>query len=246
MDKARFADVERPDMPQATDAGAPAPNVSSATLIFRDILEGLYEGRFVPGQRLVEADLTRAYGVSRGSVREALSRLAAEGIVELNLHRGAQIRMMTRAEALNFITLLELLIGLAARLAAQKLKGAAKTSPERKKFQAVCRHLLGFEKKPESYELIRARNRFYQCLVEIGGNDALGRMLPLMSVHLLRVQFRAFLDVSNTDRFAGYRQISEAVLAGDARRAELAGRRHQRRVGNMLKDLPDSAFARTP
>lgn len=244
MDKARLTDVERPDMPQAAEASAPAPNVSSATLIFRDVLEGLYEGRFVPGQRLVEADLTRAYGVSRGSVREALSRLAAEGIVALNLHRGAQIRMMTRSEAENFVTLLELLIGLAARLAAQKLKAAAKTSPARKKFQQVCRHLLGFEEKPESYELIRARNRFYECLVEIGGNDALGRMLPLMSVHLVRVQFRAFQDQSNINRYIGYQQISEAVLAGDARRAELAGRRHVRRLDNLLQNLPDSAFAR--
>jgi DNA-binding GntR family transcriptional regulator len=243
MDKARFADLERLDVPQA-DANAPAANVSSSTLIFRDILEGLYEGRFVPGQRLVEADLTRTYGVSRGSVREALSRLAAEGIVELNLHRGAQIRMMTRSEAENYMTLLELLIGLAARLAAQKLKGAAKTSPARKRFQAICRHLLDFEGKPDSYELIRARNRFYECLVEMGGNHALGRMLPLMSVHLLRVQFRAFRDEADIDRFIGYRQMFEAVLAGDTRRAELAGRRHQRRLGNVLKHLPDGAFAR--
>ena len=245
MDK-RLADVERSELPQAADASAPTTNVSSATLIFRDVLEGLYEGRFVPGQRLVEADLTRAYGVSRGSVREALSRLAAEGVVELNLHRGAQIRMMTHSEAENYLILLETLIGLAARLAAQKLKGAAKTSPARKKFQTVCRHLLDFEGKPDSYELVRARNRFYDCLVEIGGNNALGRLLPLMSVHLLRVQFRAIRHETNADRFIGYRQIFEAVLAGDARRAELAGRRHQRRLGTILQRLPDSAFARDP
>ena len=116
-----------------------------------------------------------------------------------------------------------------------------RTSAARKKFVQVSEQLLGFEGKPESYELIRARNRFYNCLVDIGGNDALARVLPSMSVHLIRVQFRAFQK--GRDRFADYRQMSEAVLAGDARRAELAGRRHVRRLGSNLDHLPDAAFA---
>jgi DNA-binding GntR family transcriptional regulator len=45
--------------------------------IVRDIIGGLYEGRYVPGQRLVEADLTRQYDASRGPVREALNWLSA-------------------------------------------------------------------------------------------------------------------------------------------------------------------------
>lgn len=244
LGKARTSAPERPKAdtlwPAAEDE-TQGRNVSSASLIFRDILEGLYEGRFVPGQRLVETDLTRIYNVSRGSVREALNRLAAEGIVALHLHRGAHIRLLTRAEARNIVVLLELLIGLSARLAAEKLKDAGKTSVARKKFVQVSEHLLGFDGKPESYDLIRARNRFYNCLVDIGGNDALARVLPSMSVHLIRVQFRAFQK--GKDRFADYRQMSEAVLAGDARRAELAGRRHVRRLGSNLDHLPDAAFA---
>jgi len=246
MDKTRAARDERADLADAQHTAreqSQPRDIGSPAVIFRDILEGLYEGRFVPGQRLVETDLTRIYGVSRGSVREALNRLAAEGIVALHLHRGAHIRLLTRSEAENIVVLLEVLIGLAARLAAQKLEGAGKASAARKRFQQVCEHLLAFENRPESYDLIRARNRFYNCLVEIGGNDALGRMLPSMSVHLIRVQFRAFQKHSNKYRFTDYHQISEAVLAGDARRAELAGRRHIRRLGDMLQHMPDNAFA---
>ena len=71
---------------------------SSPELIFREIVQGLYNGTYVPGQRLVEVDLTQRWGVSRGTVREALNRLAAEGIVVLNRHRGAAIRVLNRAE----------------------------------------------------------------------------------------------------------------------------------------------------
>ncbi len=97
-----------------------------------------------------------------GSVREALNRLAAEGIVALNLHRGAHIRLLTQTEIEDILTLLELLIGLAARLAARKLEDASKSSPLRKNFLRVYEQLVAFEDRPETYDLIRARNRFLQ------------------------------------------------------------------------------------
>ena len=72
------------------DSRSPARLESPRDVVFRDIIRGLYEGRFAPGQRLVEGDLTTLYGVSRGPVREALSRLAAEGIHRyLQEHGGA-------------------------------------------------------------------------------------------------------------------------------------------------------------
>lgn len=214
------------------------PSQSSAQEIFRDIVKGLYEGRFVPGQRLVEADLTRIYGVGRGSVREALNRLAAERIVALNLHRGAQIRSLTRAEVRDILVLLEPMIGLAARLAARSIDVAN----ARDRFGVVFDQLMSFEPRPDSFDLVRARNAFYRTLVEMGGNQELARVLPGMHVHLLRVQFRAFQPSFESERFSDYRSIGEAVLAGDVKRAELAGRRHVTRIATVLEGLPDHAF----
>ena len=74
-------------------ATASADKESSPHKVYSGVLQGLYEGFFVPGQRLVEADLARMYQVSRNSVREALSRLAAERVILLSPHRGAQIRL---------------------------------------------------------------------------------------------------------------------------------------------------------
>src|SRR6187401_1663510 len=48
--------------------------------------------RLVPGQRLVEVDLIRQTGGSRFKVREALQRLAAEGLVDIEEFRGASVR----------------------------------------------------------------------------------------------------------------------------------------------------------
>jgi DNA-binding GntR family transcriptional regulator len=86
--------------------------------VVRSMLEGLYQGRYVPGQRLTEGDLMRTFAVSRGSVREALNRLEAEGVVTLTRNKGAYIRALTRSDADDALAIVEVVIGLAARLAA--------------------------------------------------------------------------------------------------------------------------------
>src|SRR5690349_10615787 len=66
----------------------------------REVIEWIRErirrGRLVPGQRLVEADIIREVGASRSRVREALQRLATEGLVTIEEFRGASVKHFTR------------------------------------------------------------------------------------------------------------------------------------------------------
>jgi DNA-binding GntR family transcriptional regulator len=207
---------------------------SSPDLIFREIIQGLYKGTYVPGQRLVEVDLTQKWGVSRGTVREALNRLAAEGIVVLSRHRGAAIRLLDVAEMQDILAVLEMMIGMAARLAAQRVG----LGTNRERFAESFEMLLGFRSRPDSMDLVRARNRFYRTLAAIGGNKELELLLSKVQVHLLRVQLRALHESLVVERFDDYNRIGEAVLAGDARRAELAARRHVRAMMDILDKVP--------
>jgi DNA-binding GntR family transcriptional regulator len=207
---------------------------SSPDLIFREIIQGLYKGTYVPGQRLVEVDLTQKWGVSRGTVREALNRLAAEGIVVLSRHRGAAIRVLDVAEMQDILAVLEMMIGMAARLAAQRIGLGA----NRERFTESFEMLLGFRSRPDSMDLVRARNRFYRTLAAIGGNKELELLLSKVQVHLLRVQLRALHESLVVERFDDYNRIGDAVLAGDARRAELAARRHVRAMMDILDKVP--------
>src|SRR5258706_6479404 len=60
--------------------------------------EGIRRSQFVPGQRLVEADITAATGASRSKVREALQRLEAEGLVQIEEFKGASVRRVKLEE----------------------------------------------------------------------------------------------------------------------------------------------------
>ena len=94
---------------------------SSPQRVVNAVISGIQKGRFVPGQRLIEVDLTRELKISRGPVREAFKRLAGEGVLVLNRHRGAYIRAQTREEVDDTLCVMEVLGGLAAKLAAQSI-----------------------------------------------------------------------------------------------------------------------------
>jgi DNA-binding GntR family transcriptional regulator len=208
-------------------------------VVYRGIVDGLYRGRYVPGQRLVEADLTRDFEVGRGSVREALSRLAAEGLVTMNLHRSATIRSLSRTETRDLIALLEVLNGFAARLAAERIGEGA----NRKQVADAYAQLADPDVQRDFLRFARARNTFYKTMVAAGANHELARLMPRTNVDLIRVQFRAYTTVDDDLRLEDYRTIFDAITEGAARKAETAAKTHIRRLGDALERLPDAAFA---
>ncbi|GAB4264142.1 MAG: GntR family transcriptional regulator [Pararhodobacter sp.] len=207
----------------------PAAQASGPEALVREILQGLAEGRFVPGQRLAEPDLMARYGLGRSTVREALGRLAASGIVAQAPHRGAQIRLLSRRAARDVLRVTEPLLGLAARQAAEAVASGADPS-------ALVEAAAAYDTAQEGRA--RARARYYRALTALGGNRELERLLPTLQVHLIRAQLRHMRPTDGSAR----RALVAAVVAGNAQRAEAVARDHVRRLIAMLPDAPDSAF----
>lgn len=225
-------------MPKEGDrkTGALAAHVqngqSTSSYIVRDVVRGLYEGRYVAGQRLVEPDLMAQYDVSRSTVREALKQLHADGIVELAAFRGAQIRRMSRAEAANLFSITEVVLGLAARQAAEKIDAPG----ARAKIEELFAAIANYKDEEGRFEFLRRRNRYFRGLVSISGNEEILRILPRLQVHLIRNR----LTVPPVERIEGYRLITEAILAGDAGRAENAARLYvQKTAAFILPHFPE-------
>lgn len=192
----------------------------ASELVFRAVLEALYRGEFQPGQRLTEAALTAKLQVSRSSVREGLNRLASEGVVTLERHRGACIRRVSREEHLDTLAVLDVLIGLAARLAAANIEQAG----NREVAESELRRLVQPAQGLDAFDFARERNRFYRVLLTLAGNKTLQRLMSQVSVHMMRMQLGAPRRLSVG--FADYIGILAAVLAGDSERAELVARAH--------------------
>ena len=213
------------------NAQAAKSPTSGPEAIMRDILHGLSEGRYAPGQRLVEPDLMARYGVGRSTVREALGRLAAGGVVAQAPHRGAQIRLLTRRATRDLLRVTEMLLGLAARQAAEAVADGADPAPL---VEAAARY-AGADTDDES----RARARYYRALIALGGNADLERLLPALQVHLIRAQLRAARPTAADERTA----LIAAIRNARPDSAETAARIPIARQIASLDALPDSAFA---
>ena len=213
---------------------------SSPDIVVSAILNGIAAGRFVPGQRLMEADLTQSLKVSRGPVREALKRLAAERIVTLTRHRGAHIRSLTRDEVDDLMQVIEVLTGFAAGLAARHID----EGDNRSRFIRAYERLMAHRYAGDGFAFMENRDRFYGAMVSIGGNRELAFLLPATQVQLIRLQFQSYLQPSDLERqFHEYESIGEAILAGDTNQAEHFTRLHMRRTRLSFLALPDQAFA---
>lgn len=93
---------------------------SLAASVYETLRRSVLDGRLKPGSRLVERDLARSLDVSQVPVREALQRLATEGLVDLEPRRGAFVHAHTTAEIVELFELREIIESGAARLAASR------------------------------------------------------------------------------------------------------------------------------
>lgn len=220
--------------------GSESDSVSSPDKVVAWIVKGILAGRFVPGQKLVEAELLQSLQVSRGPVREAFKRLHGEGIVTLTRHRGAHIRALARDEAADLLIVLEALTVLMATLAATAIKNGANARKMKEAFEVLESFREG---KSTDNVLIGSRRYFYDTLMLIGGNRQLPSIVPVMLIHLLRAQSQPYsTDKDRKDLIEEYAAVTAAVLDGEPAKAERAMRRHMHAARNRLDRLPDEAF----
>ena len=211
------------DALKAGHAATPAKVPSSPERVAASITKGVLRREYVIGQRLIESDLTRQLQVSRSTVREALKILAANGVVEIFPHRGAVIRGLSLVDARSLLSLLEVLTGLAARLAANNID----LGQNRRLFSAAAKPLIEDRPTIELDLILDERARFYQAMLDIADNSELRRAMPLPRAHLFRGQFYGFLSRADLRAMVKeYRNIAKAILAGAGAQAELYARRH--------------------
>jgi DNA-binding GntR family transcriptional regulator len=228
-----------PTRKKATRQSASRRPQTTVERITDELRKGIRTGRFAPGQRLIEADLTRLLGVSRGPLREAMARLAGDGLVTIEPNRGVTVKALTRSEVHSIAAIREMLEGLAARLAAERIEAGRNKAEFRKVWTELCSGPA--RTNPSDY--VDANERFHTTIVRIGGNAPLAQLLEQLRTPLYRFQFRSRFTHVNLER--GHKDhvaIAEAILAGDPDEAERAMRRHLRSSEKLVDSLPDDAF----
>ena len=210
----------------ATARKAKARTSASRAANDRDVAEWIRErirrGRFVPGQRLVEADIIAQLGASRSKIREALKRLEAEGLVTIEEFRGASVRRIGPSEVRAIYRTRMVLEGLAAA------EFAAADAPKLKQRLLALQREMDRWKQEGGHERFATLNReWHELIIEGSHNPYLVEFLPRLTVPIYRLLFQSFysdqrIDAANADHQA----ITTAIVEGRVDEAEQAMRRH--------------------
>ena len=97
-----------------------ASGTTAVAALTAELRDRILDGRLAAGERLVERELVEGHDVSRVTVRSALERLAAEGLVVMEPHRGARVASLSPAALHDLFELRTALEVEAARLALQR------------------------------------------------------------------------------------------------------------------------------
>jgi DNA-binding GntR family transcriptional regulator len=196
------------------------------------IRSAIADGEFVPNQRLVEADLSERFGASRATVRTALVQLASEGLVERVQNRGARVRAVSLAEAIEITEVRMALEGLCAAKAAERLtdddRGNLRDIGEAMRAAVASGDLLGYS------ELNR---RLHRLILELAGQATANAILERLRGQSVRHQFQLAMHPGRPAvSLPQHLEIIEALCAGDPEAAEAATRRH---IGSVIDTLPE-------
>jgi DNA-binding GntR family transcriptional regulator len=214
-----------------------ADAVSAVDQVMDSVKTGIRQARYVPGQRLIEPDMMRDFDVSRGTVREALRRLAAEGFVQIELYRGASIRKMSRGEFVELNEIRALLEGYAASLAAQRM-----TKSERKKLLELEQL---WDRGSQNATYAQYNEQFHALIVAASRHKQLPNFVQQAQLSIFRLQFHSILQTPVATRRSRleHRRIVKAILKGDAGGAEAAMRQHIHNSAAVIMAAPDEFFS---
>jgi DNA-binding GntR family transcriptional regulator len=141
----------------------------------RRIREALETGRFAPGERLQPRDIARELELSLTPVREALIELAAEGLIDMQPHRGPHVASAS-VESLEEIYLLrETLEGLAVQLAAERL-----TDDELAEITDIHERFVTAHETGAATELADLSDQFHMSIYKAAKTPMLVRLIKIV------------------------------------------------------------------
>src|SRR6266704_464762 len=133
--------------------------------VYEHLREEILSEHLEPGAELLEVPLSEELGVSRGPIREAIGRLAAEGLVTVRPRRGAVVRSLSKDEFLELYQVREALEMMAVRLAVPRL-----TADDLSALEGLIAAMDKHAKRDEIAEFFEANVAFHARLFEASGN----------------------------------------------------------------------------
>jgi DNA-binding GntR family transcriptional regulator len=212
------------------DTAAAASSAAKA----RDALrEAILHGEYLPGQRLVEAQLCQRLGASRFNIRTALQDLAAEGLVEVQRNKGAHVRKVSLTEAIEITEVRMVLEGMVAARAAERVSD--EEASELDEIGLLMRRAVSAGEFRRYSDL---NQRLHATVRRIAGHRAAESLIETLRGQLVRHQYMvSLLPGRPAISLPQHERIITALRSRDPVEAEAAMREHIASVIDALREM---------
>ncbi|MGI6112624.1 MAG: GntR family transcriptional regulator [Mahellales bacterium] len=198
--------------------------------VFNHIREDILDGRYKPGDSLVETKLAEELGVSRTPIREAIRQLELEGLVLSIPNKGVIVQGISTQDINDIYTIRKLIEGLAARWAVDRI-----TAQELKNLQEIQELMDYYTKKKDFEQVAILDTKFHDTIYEASKSKILRIMLSSFHHYVRRARLNS-LQVPGRARDAllEHENIVDAFIKRDGELAEKLLTRH---VSNACSNL---------
>ena len=205
-----------------------SPDESKADLVHRRLREEIELGELAPGTPLSELSLVERTGASRTPVREALRRLASEGLVDLVPRQGARVSRVSLQSVRDLFDFRGLLEPAAVR---QATDAAGGDPALRRDFTAMRSEFLRIQRRAPSQPRSRAfyalADRFDWAIIGATRNEHLRRTIAELRPHTARLRNLSHVDPQRVEvSVVEHLRMCDAILSGDADEAASAVAEH--------------------
>lgn len=209
----------------------PVPFPEQAAAIVRD---AILTGKYDPGQRLSEVDLSTRLSISRSPVRESLRKLADEGLVIIHPRRGAFVASFDAVEIRELMEFRQALDVMAAGLAAQRITPEGLTTLQNALEAATSAHKLESAAPPWQQD-------FHILVLRYSGNQRIYERGVEVHTQLHLVRFRSGARAGSAQEAHDEHQlVLDAIQTGNGQIARTSMQTHLENATVRIKNLVEN------
>lgn len=202
-------------------------DMSPSAKCYAFLKEGILTGHFRRGQRIVERDIIQLLSVSRTPLREALRKLENEKLVEHSRNKGCTVIGFTGPDITELFEVRMVLECFMVQVVAKKAS--------KEELTALREETLG---RKDSFSGEKEYWNFHLQLLKLSRHRRLGIMLGQLEEYIERIHVLSFARRGRKEQaLAEHLAIIDALLAGDADKAEALLREHIEGSYEAYKDI---------
>jgi DNA-binding GntR family transcriptional regulator len=169
------------------------PNrLSAKERAFNQIQEWIIDGTLQPEEKLNDAELAQALGVSRTPVREALQLLGVQGFVEMRPGVATQVTAVNKEDISKILPPLAALQALAAEVATPVIDKQIINS-----LHSINTEFTKAIEKGDYYSALKLDEQFHRCIVEVAKNPYISNTISMLQAHVRRLFFHKSIILTN-------------------------------------------------